>query len=156
MHNLCRILLIICGDVWGGAGVGVGLVVGIRYTLQKLLCRNYIFFADAPEELIYSLMRYLFVQIYTYEVKTTFELFTVHRQQHSFSTHERMFLWKCQSFWDRKYLDLRGTRTTNLRIHAECSNHLSYQGQTWRVLLGHHLLLIWRSDWFIQITKPWV
>ena len=33
-------------------------------------------------------------------------------------------------FWDRKCLDLRGTRTPNLRILAECSNHLSYQGQT--------------------------
>ena len=44
--------------------------------------------------------------------------------------HERVFLGKCQSFWDRKCLDLRGTRTPNLRIHAECSNLLSYQGQT--------------------------
>ena len=49
---------------------------------------------------------------------------------HSYSTHERVFLWKCQSFWDRKCLDLRGTRTPNLRIHAECSNLLSYQGHT--------------------------
>ena len=34
---------------------------------------------------------------------------------------------------ERKCLDLRGTRTPNLRIHAECSNHLSYQGQTFAV-----------------------
>ena len=60
-------------------------------------------------------------------------------QQHSFSTHERMFLWKCQSFWDRKYLDLRGTRTPNLRIHAECSNFLSYQGQTFAVPCFEHM-----------------
>ena len=65
-----------------------------------------------------------------FEVKLTFEMLTVRWQQNSFSTHERMFLWKCQSFWDRKCLDLRGTRTHNLRIHAEYSNHLSYQGQT--------------------------
>ena len=51
-------------------------------------------------------------------------------QQHSFSTHERVFLGKCQSFWDRKCRDLRGARTPNLRIHVECSNLLSYQGQT--------------------------
>ena len=63
----------------------------------------------------------------------TFDLFTVHGQQHSFSTHEWVSLWKCQSFWDRKYLDLTGTRTLNLRIHAECSNLLSYQGQTFAV-----------------------
>ena len=30
------------------------------------------------------------------------------REAHSFSTHERMFLWKCRSFIKRKYLDLRG------------------------------------------------
>ena len=41
-----------------------------------------------------------------------------------------MFLWKCQIFWDRKCPDLRGTRIPNLRIHAEYSNHLRYQGQT--------------------------
>ena len=57
----------------------------------------------------------------------------VHGQQHSFSTHKQVFLWKGQSFWDRKCLDLRGTRTPNLRIHAECSNLLSYQGQTFAV-----------------------
>ena len=34
-------------------------------------------------------------------------MLTVHRQQHSFSTHEQMFLWKCQSFWDRKFSCLR-------------------------------------------------
>ena len=51
-------------------------------------------------------------------------------QHQSFSIHEQMFLWKCRSFRDRKFLDLRGTRTPSLRIHAECSNHLSYQGQT--------------------------
>ena len=142
-------------------------------------------------------------------------MLTVCERRHSFSTHERMFLWKCQSswdrnvstwgelepptfgfmpndltiwairarpllccplffntgsggidifwrkcniwnancagnslhfrhrngcscesvkvFWDRKWLDLRGTRTPNLRIHAECSNHLSSQGQTFAV-----------------------
>ena len=34
----------------------------------------------------------------------------------------------CESaeFFDRKCLDLNGTGILNLRIHAECSNHLSY------------------------------
>ena len=68
-----------------------------------------------------------------FKVKLTFEMLTVRGQQHSFSTHERVFLGKCQSFWDRKCLDLRGTRTPNLWIHAECSNLLSYQGQTFAV-----------------------
>ena len=73
-------------------------------------------------------------------------------QQHSFSTHERMFLWKCQSFWDRKCLDLRGIRTPNLRIHAECSNHLSYQGQTFAVPCFEDGL--WRYRYFG--IKAWI
>ena len=68
-----------------------------------------------------------------FEVKLTFETLTVRGQQHSFSTHERVFLWKCKSFWDRTCLDLKGTRTPNLRIYAECSNLFSYQGQTFAV-----------------------
>ena len=48
-----------------------------------------------------------------FDVKLTFEMLTVRGQQHSFSTHERMFLWQCQRFWDRKCLDPRGTRTPN-------------------------------------------
>ena len=44
-------------------------------------------------------------------------MLNVRGQQHSFSTHKRVFSWKFQSFWDRKCLDLRGTRTPNLRLH---------------------------------------
>ena len=40
-----------------------------------------------------------------------------------------MFLRKCQSFRDRKCPDLKGTRTPNLRIYAECSNHLRCKDQ---------------------------
>ena len=80
-----------------------------------------------------------------FEVNLTFDMLTVRRQQHSFLTHEWVFLWKCQSFWDRKYLDLRGTRTPNLRIHAECFNLLTYQGQTFDWL--------WRYRYFwIKLT----
>ena len=59
----------------------------------------------------------------------------------------RVFLWKCQSFWDRKCLDLRGTRTPNLRIHDECSNLLSYQGQTFAVPCFEHWLWWYRYFW---------
>ena len=82
-----------------------------------------------------------------FEVKLTFDMFTVRGQQHLFWTHERMLLWKCQSFWDRKCLDLRGTRTVKLRIHAECSNHLSYQGQTFAVPRCWILALAYRYFW---------
>ena len=60
---------------------------------------------------------------------------TVRGQQHSFSTHERVFLWKCQSFWDRKCLDLRGARTPNLRM----PNALTYWAIRARHLLSHVL-----------------
>ena len=63
------------------------------------------------------------VSLIFFKVKFTFEMLTLRGQQHSISTHERMFLWKCQSFGDRECLDLRGTRNPNLWIHAECSNH---------------------------------
>ena len=45
-----------------------------------------------------------------YEVKFIFGTLIVRGQQHSFLTHNRMLLWKCQSFWDRKCIGLIGTR----------------------------------------------
>ena len=60
-------------------------------------------------------------------VKLRFEMLIVCGQQHSFSTQEPMLLWKCRNFKDRNCLDVRGTRTPNLRIHAEynrCSPRL--------------------------------
>ena len=85
--------------------------------------------------------------IVIFEVKLTFERLTAHGQQYSFSTHERMFMWKCQSYWHRKSLNLRWARTPNLRIHAECSSHLSYQGTD---LLSHgfeHWIWWYRYIW---------
>ena len=78
---------------------------------------------------------------------------TVHVQQHSFLTHGWMFLWKCQSFWDRKCLDLRGTRTPNLRIHTECFNHLSFCSPMffwywlWQYKYFRSQVNIWNLDW---------
>ena len=80
-------------------------------------------------------------------------MLTVPGQQNSFSTHERVFLWKCQSFWDRKCLDLRGTRTHNLRIHAECSNLLRYQGQTFALPCFEHWR--WRFRYFLSKVNIW-
>ena len=39
------------------------------------------------------------VQIYI--LKLSFGMWTVHGQRYSFSTHWRMFFWKCRSFWNR-------------------------------------------------------
>ena len=81
-----------------------------------------------------------------FEVKLTFEMLTVRGQQHSFSTHERMFLWNWQSFWDRKCLDLTGTRTPNFLIHTECFNLLS--DQTFAVPCFEHWL--WWYRYFLS------
>ena len=43
-----------------------------------------------------------------FEVKLIFEMSAVRGQQHSNSTHERMFLWKCRSFLERKCVNLGG------------------------------------------------
>ena len=45
---------------------------------------------------------------YIFEVKLTFDMLTVRGQQHSFSTHERIILWKYQSLWDRKIFGTDG------------------------------------------------
>ena len=66
-------------------------------------------------------------------------------QQDSFLRHEQMFFWKCQSFWEKKCLYLRETRTPNLWINAECSDHLSYQGQTFAVPCFYIYPLLQRS-----------
>ena len=80
-------------------------------------------------------------------------MLTARGQQHSFSTHERVFLWKCQSFWYRKCLDLKGTRTPNLRIHA---NALTY----WAIRAGHLLSHVfehwpWRYRYFWSKVYIW-
>ena len=62
-----------------------------------------------------------------FEVKLTFELLTMRGQQHSFSTRERMFLWKCQSFWDRKCLDLRWSKVNIWTVYcARTSLSINY------------------------------
>ena len=81
-----------------------------------------------------------------FEVKFTFEMLTARGRHHSFSAHERMFSWKCQSFWDRKGRDLSGTRTLNLRIHAESSNHFSHEGQPFAAKCFWILVLMVQID----------
>ena len=79
--------------------------------------------------------RYFLCKVSIFEVKLTFKMLTVRRQQHSFSTHKRMFLWKCQSFWDRKWLDLRGTRTPYLMSIIKCRMKLLIHSPTSTVQL---------------------
>ena len=57
-----------------------------------------------------------------FEVKLKLEMLTVRGKQHSFSTHERMFLWKCQKRQnDRHFADTfkRISLNENVRISNE-------------------------------------
>ena len=74
----------------------------------------------------YSISSIVMEKVSLFFLKLTFHMLTVSGQQYTFSTHERMFLWNYQSFWDRKCLDLRVIRTPDLRIHAEYKNTLWY------------------------------
>ena len=83
-------------------------------------------------------------------------MLTVRGQQHSLSTQERVFLGKCQSFWDRKCLDLRGTWTPNLRIHAEFANALTYWVIRARHLLSHVVeYWLWRCRYLWSKVNIW-
>ena len=81
-----------------------------------------------------------YIPIYTCMfVKVTFKIPNMSGQQHSFTTHGRLFLRKCQSFWNRKCLDPVVTWTSNLRIQAECSTIWATEGRH----LVSHVLEYW-------------
>ena len=54
---------------------------------------------------------------------------------------------KVSKFLRQKMSRPEGARTPNLPIHAECSNHLSYQGQTFAVPWFWILTLSYRYFW---------
>ena len=59
-------------------------------------------------------------------------MLTVRGQQHSFSTHERVFLWKCQRFWDRICLDLSELKSF---LVADKNTNMLYDKTTTYVLV---------------------
>ena len=62
-------------------------------------------------------------------------------------------MWKCRRFRDREWIGLGGTRCPKLWFHAECSNHLSYQGQTFAVPCFEFCL--WWYSYFCTKFKIW-
>ena len=91
--------------------------------------------------------------VFIFEVKLAFEMLTVLGQQHSFLTHERVFLGQCQRFWDRKCLDLRGTRPP---IFGYMPNALT----CWVIWARHLLSLVveywlWRYRYFLSKVNIW-
>ena len=86
--------------------------------------------ATRTRYLLPHVFEYWLCDIDSFEVKLTFEMLTVRGQQHSFSTHERMSLLKCQIVETKNEKNVLGEGgTLNLRIHAECSNHFELSGQ---------------------------
>ena len=78
---------------------------------------------------------------------------TVRGQQHSFSTHDWMFLWKCQRFWNRKCLNLRGLE---LPTFGFMPNALTI----WAIRARHlqsHVFLYWlgRLRYFWSKVNIW-
>ena len=74
-------------------------------------------------------------------------------QQHSFSTHERVFLGRCQSFWDRKCLDLKGARTPTFVFMP---NALTYWAIRARHLLSHIVeYWLWRYRYIWSKVNIW-
>ena len=78
-----------------------------------------------------------------------------------------MFLWTCRCFWDRKISTWGVLEPPNLRIYAECSNHLRYQGQTFpdiflvkltfEMLTARATTFIFdsRTDGFLKMSTFW-
>ena len=73
------------------------------FTLHTLRLFHTLGFGTRKQYKLISILCYIFLF-----VNLTFEMSTLREQHHSFSTHGRMFLWKCRCFWGRKCLDPRG------------------------------------------------
>ena len=74
-------------------------------------------------------------------------------EQHSFSTDERMLLWKCRSFWDRLYIDWGGLE---LRTVGFMPNVLT----VWAIRATHMLshvceYWLWRGRYFCNKYNIW-
>ena len=90
---------------------------------------------------------------YYFKVKLTFEMLIVREQQHSFSTHEWVFLGKCQRFWDRKCLDLRGAR---IQTFGFMPNALTCWAIRARQLLSNIFeYWLWRYKYFLSEVNIW-
>ena len=92
--------------------------------------------------------------VYIFEVKLTFEMLTVREQQHIFSTHERMFIWKCQSFWNRKFSTWGGLEPP---IFGFMPNALTNWAIRARHSLFHVFFLywLWRYRYFWRKVDIW-
>ena len=91
--------------------------------------------------------------VYCFDISHGTDIFVVNiwnvscvREAHLFSTHERMFLWKCGSFRKRKYIDLRGLEPPTFGFMP---NALSTWAIRARPLLSHILeYWFWRHRYF--------
>ena len=61
-------------------------------------------------------------------------MLTVRGQQHSFATHEQVFLWKCQSFW---FPDIDISQVTEILIHFFAENNFALDMDNINFPCGH-------------------
>ena len=84
---------------------------------------------------------------YGFLSKVTISMFTVYRQKHSFSTHGRVFLWRCQRFWDGKWVGIEpptfGFMPNALTIWAI-------------ILIWRHILLVIYWVRFVLVKLAWL
>ena len=88
---LVKVLVAKNVSAWGGLEPPIFGFMPNALTTWAIRARHLLFYSTTG-----------FGRIDIFVVKLTFEIITVCGQQHPFSTPERMFLWKCRSFRDRK------------------------------------------------------
>ena len=93
-------------------------------------------------------------QIYRYSyVKLTFEMLTVHGQQHSFSTRKQMFFRKCQSFETENVSTLEGLEPPTF---GSMPNALTIWAVRARHLLSHVFgYWLWEYWYFLSKVNIW-
>ena len=97
------------------------------------------------------MIAYIYIYIYIFQLKLTFGMLTVRRQQHSFSTHEWMFLWKCL---------VKVFETENVCVYKCMQKATNQQIETKGVIkkkfitvmsLKHHCISnCWQLDWLFN------
>ena len=80
-------------------------------------------------------------------------MLTVRGQQHSFSTQERVFLGKCQSFWDRICLDLRGIQTPTFGLMLNAITYWASRATHLRSYVVEYWL--WRCRYLWSKVNIW-
>ena len=123
---------LISGFLWSRCGENVPSTLGACAT------RNLTYLVRGPPSACYQqpqMMCCFFVCVFCFvffQVKLAFEMLTARATAFIFDTRTDVLV-KVSKVLRQKLSRPERDSNPNLRIHAECSNHLSYQGQTFAV-----------------------